>query len=163
MAQRGVAEAQFSLGLRYASGNGAALDYAQAEHWYRKAAGQNHALASFNLGMMNANGHGMPADRAKALVWIQRAADLGDAGAQFNLGSTHHRAVMDGVSENAAQSRIDAYKWFRLAAAQGYRGAAVASEVVNLYMTREDVMEGGRRIAAFQSAVETPPIALPGR
>ena len=146
-----MAEAQFSLGLRYASGNGAAPDYVQAEHWYRKAAGQNHALASFNLGMMNANGHGMPADRAKALVWIQRAADLGDAGAQFNLGSTHHRAVMDGVAENVSQSRIDAYKWFCLAAAQGYQGAAVAGEVVNLYMSRADVMEGCRRIAAFHS------------
>ena len=56
MAERGVAEAQFSLGLKYANGEGAAQDYSQAELWYLKAAGQKHALAHFNLGVMYANG-----------------------------------------------------------------------------------------------------------
>ena len=65
-AERGVADAQFSLGLRHANGKGAAQDYAQAEHWYRKAAGQNHALAQFNLGIMHANGQGVPADPIKS-------------------------------------------------------------------------------------------------
>jgi hypothetical protein len=58
--QRGDAEAQFSLALSYANGEGAAQDYPLAEHWYLKAAGQNHALAHFNLGIMHANGQGMP-------------------------------------------------------------------------------------------------------
>lgn len=44
-AQRGDAEAQFQLGLKFASAKGAAQDYAQAEPWYLKAADQNHALA----------------------------------------------------------------------------------------------------------------------
>jgi len=151
MAQSGNAEAQFSLGLKYANGKGEALDYTQAEHWYLKAADQKHPLAHFNLAMMYANGQGMPSDRAKSQVWIQKAADLGDAGAQYSLGAIHHRAIREGLSENASQSRIDAYKWFRLAAAQGYKGAEIACDMVNLYMTREDVVEGGRRIAAFQT------------
>jgi TPR repeat protein len=151
LAQRGNAEAQFSLGLMYASGKGDALDYAQAEHWYLKAADRKHALAHFNLAMMYANGQGMPSDRAKSEVWIQKAADLGDAGAQYNLGAMYHRAVLDGLPEDASQSRINAYKWFRLAAAQGYRGAQVACDMVNSDMTHEDVAEGGRRVAAFKA------------
>jgi TPR repeat protein len=150
LAERGVAAAQFSLGLSYAHGQGGAPDYAQAEHWYLKAASQNHALAQFNLGVMHANGQGVPRDRAQSLMWIQKAADLGDAGAQYRLGVTHQRAVRDGLPENAAESRRNAYKWLRLAADQGYHGADIACEQVNLDMTREEVQEAGRRVAAFQ-------------
>ena len=151
MAQRGVVEAQFSLGLRFASGQGAALDYAQAEHWYLKAASQNHALAHFNLGIMHARGQGMPSDKAKSLVWIQKAAELGDASAQYNLGLLHHRTVGDGPRDTASQSRIEAYKWLQLAATQGYRGAEAACDVVKLHMTRADMQEGCRQVASFNS------------
>ena len=93
----------------------------------------------------------MPSDRAKSQVWIQKAADLGDAGAQYSLGAIYHRAIQDGLPKDASQSRINAYKWFRLAAAQGYQGAETACDMVNLDMTHEDVAEGRRRIAAFRS------------
>jgi hypothetical protein len=149
MAQRGDADAQFSLALKHASGEGAALDYAQAAHWYLKAADQSHSLAQFNLGIMYANGQGMPRDGAQSMMWIQKAADLGDAGAQYNLGSTHHRASLSGLPENACESRIEAYKWFHLAAAQGYNGAEVACEIVSLGMSRDDMAEGTRRVSAF--------------
>jgi len=159
LARRGNAEAQFSLGLKYANGKGEALDYAQAEHWYLKAADQKHALAHFNLAMMYANGQGMPTDRAKSQVWIRKAADLGDAGAQYSLGAIYHRAILDGLPEDTSQSRINAYKWFRLAAAQGYQGAEIACDMVNLHMTQEDVAEGGRRIAAFKATQADSPQA----
>jgi len=149
MAERGVVEAQFSLGLRFASGQGAGLDFARAEYWYLKAANQNHALAHFNLGMMHARGQGMPSDKAKSLVWIQKAAELGDASAQYNLGLLHHRTVGDGPRTTASQSRIEAFKWLQLAATQGYRGAEAACDVVRLHMTREDMQEGHRQVAVF--------------
>lgn len=149
LAERGVAEAQFNLGLRYANNKGAVPDYAQAAQWYLKAAAQNHALAQFNLGMMHANGQGMPADPAQSLVWIRKSADLGDAGAQYSLGITHQRAIRNGLPENAAQERIQAYKWLRLAANQDYRGAGATCEMVNLIMTHEDVVEGRRLVAVF--------------
>jgi TPR repeat protein len=149
LAQRGVAEAQFNLGVRFASGHGGVHDYAQAEHWYLKAASQNHALAHFNLGMMHAHGQGMPTDSRKSLVWMEKAAHLGDASAQFTLGLVHHRAVGDGSHTSASQSRIEAYKWLHLAAAQGYRGAEAACDVIKLHMTRQDVEDGRLRIAAF--------------
>jgi len=149
MAQRGVADAQFSLGARYANGKGAAQDYALAEHWYLQAAAQNHALAQFNLGIMHAKGQGVPRDKAKSQEWLQKAADLGDAGAQYTLGVDHQRAIRDGLPENASQSRIDAYKWLRLAADQDYHGAEAICEIVNLSMTHADVEEGRRQVAVF--------------
>src|SRR5208337_1042274 len=74
------AEVQFNLGLQFATGAGAAQDYAQAADWYRKAAEQNHGLAQFNLGTMYANGQGVVKDDAQSVVWFGRAANLGDAG-----------------------------------------------------------------------------------
>ena len=149
MAARGVAEAQFSLGLKHATGKGAAQDYSQAEHWYHLAADQNHALAQFNLGIMHAKGQGVPADPVKSLAWIQRSADLGDAGAQYRLGLTHQRAIRDGLPAAAAQSRIGAFQWLRLAADQNYPGAEDVCVMVNLQMTRADVAAGQRFVAAF--------------
>ena len=159
MAQRGVVEAQFSLGLRFASGHGAALDYAQAERWYLKAASQNHALAHFNLGMMHARGQGMPSDKAKSRVWIEKAAELGDASAQYNLGLLHHRSITDGSRATASQSRIEAYKWLQLAAVQGYHGAEAACNVVSVHMTQADVQEGCRQVALFKGRATGSPEA----
>ena len=147
----GDAEAQFNLGVRFA-GEGAAQDYAQAAHWYRKAADQSHSLAQFNLAIMYAAGQGVPQDEAQSRVWMQKAADRGDAGAQYNIGMKLHRASVEGLPEAAPESRIQAYKWLQLAAAQGYRSSEAAWAFVALGMTREDVAEGSRRIAAFVPA-----------
>jgi TPR repeat protein len=147
-AGHGDADAQFSLGVRFA-GEGAAQDYAQAAQWYRKAAEQSHALAQFNLAIMYSAGQGMPRDEVKSMGWMQKAADRGDAGAQYHLGMKHQRASLDGLPEAAPESRIQAYKWLQLAAAQGYRGSEAAWTFVALTMTRADVADGTRRIAAF--------------
>jgi len=150
-ANLGDAEAQFSLGVKFA-GDGAAQDYAQAAHWYLKAADQSHSLAQFNLAIMYAAGQGVARDEATSTGWMQKAADQGDAGAQFNIGMRNHRASLDGLPEAAPEARIQAYKWLQLSAAQGYRGSAAAWAFVALAMTREDVADGGRRIAAFVPA-----------
>jgi len=148
-AECGVAEAQFCLGLKFANGKGAALDYAQAAHWYRKAAEQSHALAQLNLGVMYAEGQGMLSDKAQAMLWFDRAAHLGDAGAQHRLGITHHRASLDRFPVNASESRIEAYKWLQLSDDQDYRDADMARGLVNLHMTHEEVADANRRIADF--------------
>lgn len=147
-AGHGDAEAQFNLGVKFA-GEGIKQDYAQAAHWYQKAADQSHSLAQFNLGMMYAAGQGVPRDETKSVGWMRKAADLGDAGAQYQLGMKLHRASLDGLPETAPESRIQAYKWLQLAAAQGYRGSEAACAFVALSMTWEDVADGGRRTAAF--------------
>ena len=155
-AGHGDAEAQFSLGVKFAR-EGVAQDYAQAAQWYLKAADQSHSLAQFNLAIMYAAGQGVPRDEAKSMVWMQKAADQGDAGAQYQVGMKHHRASLNGLPEAAPESRILAYKWLQLAAAQGYRDSEAAWAFVALGMTREDVLDGGRRIAAFVPAQANQP------
>jgi len=141
------AEAQFLRGLRFASAEGVAQDYAQAAHWYGQAAERDHSLAQLNLAALY--GQGVLRDEAKSLMWLTRAAKLGNAAAQYRLGVQQHLACRGGGRGAAAEGRIEALKWVRLSAAQGYRGAESACEFVALGMTREEVSEGGRRAAAF--------------
>jgi TPR repeat protein len=150
-AGQGDADAQFGLGLKYSAGTneGISKDFAQAAEWYLKAAHQDHALAQFNLSVMFASGQGVPQDDTAALMWTRKAAEGGDAGAQFNLGTRYHRASMDRLQMDSAESRIEAYKWFHLASAQGYKGSDAACERVALGMTREEVADGNQRTAAF--------------
>jgi TPR repeat protein len=144
------AEAQFVMGLKFASSAGASQDYLQAAEWYRKAAAQNHSLAQFNLGMMYACGQGVARDDAESTLWFGRAARLGDAGAQFNLGRNCHRASFDGLPEAMPESKIEAYKWYRLAAEQGYQDSDTASAALVANMTRADITTGNRRVVAFK-------------
>ncbi len=149
-ADYGNADVQFSMGLKFANGEGAMRDYAQAAEWYHKAADQSHSLAQFNLGMMYAHGQGVTRDAARSVMWYGRAAQQGDAGAQFNLGENCHRASLQGKRADAPESRIEAYKWYRLAAAQGYQDSETAYTTLTLNMTREDVAAGNRRVADFK-------------
>jgi TPR repeat protein len=118
--------------------------------WYRKAAEQNHFLAQFNLGIMYAHGQGVTRDAVQSRMWLGKAAQQGDAGAQFHLGNNCHRASFRQVPADASESRIEAYKWYRLAAAQGYQGSEMAHATLTLNMTRADVAAGNQRFAAFE-------------
>ncbi|EEF57589.1 tetratricopeptide repeat protein [Pedosphaera parvula] len=141
------AEVQFNRGMKFANLAEPERDYAQAAEWYLKAADQSHALAQFNLGMMYAHGQGVARDEVKATVWFEKAAMLGDAGAQHQLGMNHQRASKAGMDNH--ETWIEAYKWYQLAAAQGYKGSHQACESMALKMTREDVADGHNRVKCF--------------
>lgn len=154
----GSADAQFFLGVKYANGDGAAQDYEQAAKWYLKAAEQNHVLAQFNLGIMRASGQGGSRNDAEAEVWFGKSARQGDAGAQYHLGMSRYRASLRALPQDVPESRIEAYKWFVLAAAQGYLGSETARDTVVLKMILEDVTEATKRVAEFsRSLCENPP------
>jgi TPR repeat protein len=154
------AEVQFNLGLQFATGAGAAQDYAQAADWYRKAAEQNHGLAQFNLGVMYARGQGVVRDDAQSMVWFGRAATLGDAGGQYHMGRNCQRASMEGLPADAPEARIEAYKWFQLSAAQGYKDSEGAYAPLTVKMTREDVAEANQRVARFTGASTSKPLLV---
>jgi hypothetical protein len=149
------ADVQFGMGLKF-SNSGAEQDFSQAAEWYRKAADQSHPLAQFNLAMMYAQGQGVTRNEAESMIWFGKAASQGDAGAQFYLGKSCHRASLRCGPEEATESRIEAYKWFHLAAAQGYRGSVAACTPVILGMTHADVAVAIRRVAAFAVEVSKP-------
>jgi len=152
------AEAQFNLGLQFAIGVGEAQDYAQAAEWYRKAAEQNHSLAQLNLGIMYAQGQGVAQDDAQSVVWFRRSANLGDAGGQYNMGRNRQRASMDGSPADAPEARIEAYKWYQLSAAQGYKASVGAYATLTFKMTRAEVTEANKRVASFVAASAAKPL-----
>ena len=143
------AEELFLQGLSYASGQGVAQDYGQAAQRYTEAAEQGHSVAQLNLAALYERGQGVTRDEGRARMWLTKAATLGNAAAQYRLGVQEHLACRTSGAGAVVEGRIEALKWVRLSAAQGYRGAENACEFVALTMTREEVAEGGRRAAAF--------------
>ena len=144
----GSAAAQFALGLHCANAPRGERDYEQAAEWYFKAASRNHALAQYDLGVMYGAGQGVPRDLAESESWFRKAAQQGDAGAQHRMGWLCEHASFRGIG--AAESKIEAYKWYSLAAAQTYADSNFARLKLTLRMEREQVAEGGRRAASFK-------------
>jgi hypothetical protein len=108
LADQGLADAQFGLGVIYAEGRGVPKDYADALIWYRKAADQGYPLAQFGLAVMYANGRGVPKDNVSALMWLDLAAESGltDAAESRDMIT----AVMTAAQVAEAQMRAREWK-----------------------------------------------------
>ena len=129
--------------------NKEAADFPHAIEWYLKAAEQNHILAQFNLGIMYANGQGVVPNESQAEIWFDRAARQQDPGAQHYLGMRRYRASFEGTAQQMHESRIEAYKWFALAATFGYQDSGLTRDTVASKMSRQDVAEATVRIDDF--------------
>jgi len=84
-AEKGDAQAQYSLGGMYYNGQGVAKDYAEAAKWWRASAEQGNAEAQNDLGAIYANGQGVERNLAEAKKWWSKAAAQGQAGAKDSL------------------------------------------------------------------------------
>ncbi len=113
LAELGIADAQYNLGVMYARGEGVPQHYKMAVKWYTKAAKQGYTKAHLNLGIMYARGEGVPQDYKMAVKWLNKAAEQGDAKGQYNLG------VMYGKGNGVPQDYKLAMKWYAKAAEQG--------------------------------------------
>ena len=69
-AEQGDADAQFTLGVRYANGEGVLKDDEEAVRWYRLDADQGHAFAQSLLGGMYIEGRGVLKDPVLAHMWF---------------------------------------------------------------------------------------------
>jgi len=85
LAEMGIADAQYNLGVCYEQGDGVAQDFKQAVYWYKKAADQGYAKAQHNLGICYYNGYGVPADHTQAANYFRLSAEQDDMYAQYNL------------------------------------------------------------------------------
>ena len=150
LAEGGDPEAQFALGLAFAS-TGNMYDCQEAAQWYLKAAAQSHPRAQYNLGLMYLKGQGVPRDKGLSRLWMSKAANLGDAGAQYEFGMREHRLSMDENSEGALELKIEAYKWLLLAAAQGHEGSETGCDFIAMDLTHSAVIEGKRRASLFKT------------
>jgi hypothetical protein len=109
VAEQGDPAAQFSLGARYATGEGVTQDYAEAVHWFTLAAEQGHILAQATLGAYYWAGRGVPQDLTKAYYWSVLAQAGGDQASKYRVAVLTSRMSRGQVV--AAQQQAD--DWLR--------------------------------------------------
>lgn len=113
-AERGTAEDQYNLGMRYERGVTVPQSYTDAVHWYRLAAMQGYREGQYKLCEMSERGQGLPQDYQEALRWCGLAAEQGHGRAMFIIGRLHHTA------HGAPHDLVRAHMWYNLATAHGY-------------------------------------------
>jgi TPR repeat protein/regulator of protease activity HflC (stomatin/prohibitin superfamily) len=112
IAREGNPGAEAALGNMYLRGEGIAVNYAQAMHWFQQGASHGDPKAQSGLGYMYAAGEGVPKNYGVALRWFIAAAAQADPDAEYNL------AMMYDQGQGAARDQAQALKWLRRAAAQ---------------------------------------------
>jgi localization factor PodJL len=84
-AAQGDASAQYSIGLRYAEGEGAPQNLTEAARWFERAASAGLARAQYRLAVAYERGQGITKDLGRARSWYQAAAEKGNVKAMHNL------------------------------------------------------------------------------
>jgi len=145
LAEQGLPEAQYNLGVMYRNGHGVPEDYVAAAKWCKKAAEQGHAPAQSRLGFMYKRGHGVPQDYAESAKWLGKAAEQEYAPAMYHLG------IMYQNGQGVLQDNLFAHMWFNLAASltsasqKSYRDQAETErDVIATKLTPSQVSEAQR-------------------
>ena len=99
LARNGDADAQFSLGARYATGDQVAQDYAQAVKWFMRSAEQGHVVAQAALGACYWAGRGVTQDYARSYMWSSLAKLGGDEASKYRVGVLRPRMSNAQVAE----------------------------------------------------------------
>lgn len=136
-------DAQYQRGRSYADGNGIVQDYAQAAHWYRKAAEQDHAPSQNALGWLYMRGLGVPQDDVQAVAWWHKAAEQGFHIAQNWLGGMY--AAGRGVAQDDAQAE----SWWCKAAEQG--NASAQTNLGSMFQLGRGVAQSDAQAVAWWS------------
>ena len=113
LADQGVGDAQYNIGIMFDKGRGVRANATAAAGWYRKAADLGVADAQCDLGTLFDEGRGVAQDSAAAVRWYRKAADQANSRCQWALGNAYLRG--EGVPEND----VEAMKWLRKAADEG--------------------------------------------
>jgi Sel1 repeat len=107
------------------------------------------ARAQYELGLAYEIGPVPNRDLAQAQHWFRKAAEQDYPDAQFKLGVACHRRSRRGFDTTPDEAKVEAYKWYKLAARQGNSKATNQCDLLALYMTLEEITEGNRRVAEF--------------
>ena len=78
LATEGDPRAEYTLGRRYANGDGVKQDYVAAKDWYLAAAEQGHIAAQSKVAAAFWSGKGARQDYSKAYYWALLAQAGGD-------------------------------------------------------------------------------------
>ncbi len=140
----GDADAQYTFGFIYYTGEEVTKDVAEAFYWFKRAAEQEHVIAQNILGMMYAKGEGIPGDSARAIYWYRIAAEHGYADAQHSLGMIY------GTGKGVPKDYVQAYRWINLAAIQGLESARERLGKVSELMTKEQINDAEKLSKEFK-------------
>lgn len=113
LAEKGNAEAQFELALRYIDGQGVEKNEKAAFSWYLKSAKKGYVQAQNNLAACYRDGIGTSQDCKQAIKWFTEAANKGDVESQNSLGYAYV------TGECATKDYSKALKWYKKAANAG--------------------------------------------
>ena len=107
LADRGDADAQWQIGVRYHNGDGVPHDDAQAMQWFHRAAEQGHVTAQATLGAYYWAGRGVPQDLSQAYFWSDIALAQGDENSKSRLEGLASQMTRAQVS--AARQQAEAW------------------------------------------------------
>lgn len=120
LAEAGLSQAQFRLGIMYYQGRTTVKNEDLAKQWIIRAlpdllrkSAQGESWAQADLGTVYELGIGLDKDIGRAASWYRKAADQSHAGAQTNLG------VLYASGEGVNYDRQKALYWLKRAASQG--------------------------------------------
>lgn len=99
-ADKGIADAQYYVGLMYAEGEGTARSYEEAVKWYAKAAEQNQPDALYALAKLYVIGGGVDADPAKAIELYERAENAFPPGEKRDAAAEQRLALAAVLNES---------------------------------------------------------------
>lgn len=93
LAARGIAPAQYKLGMLYETGRGIPLNIEFAKEWYRRSAAQEYKPAINRLVYLDIVQNGFKDTHKTWLDEISQAAKAGDGEAQFLLGEMYAKGI----------------------------------------------------------------------
>lgn len=170
-AERGDAKAQYLYGLRFAEGDGVALDDLKAAQWIEKAATQGLPIAQYRMGVLYERGKGVSRDLGSAMEWYERAARAGNRKAMHNLAviyadgssgqpdyaqaarwfqagaelglkdSQFNLAILYERGLGVQPDLIEAYRWYAAAAAQGDTDARARVQAIEEKLSADDLVK----------------------
>lgn len=115
-ARKGLADAQYRLGILYDRGGvGLQPDPQKSLKWYEAAAQQGHTDAQLILAEKYAAGSGVAQNYPEAYKWCRKAAERGNTDAQCMLSVLYCEGM--GIEVDYVQ----AYMWCKVALAHGGR------------------------------------------
>jgi len=146
LAEEGLADGQFGMGLLYANGFGVPSDNEQALKWYLLAAENGHADAQYNLAVMHANGWGVPISDEQAFKWYSLAAEHGLPQAQISLAKMYTRGW------GAPKDNVQAYKWLAVAVELGNTSATFKRDSLAKKMSAGEISESDRLASVWMES-----------
>ncbi len=107
LAEKGMALAQYQIGLMTEQGQGTDPNLKEAFSWYMKAAKQGVVDAYFALGQIYSRGKVVAQDKIQAYAWFERAVKGGNAVA----GDWLREEAKGMTQEDIAKAQVMAAEW----------------------------------------------------